>query len=67
LGVLLTTRLVCHLLILITLWWYMLECPAILFQSIKEENQAFTIRTNNQLFQVEKIIFLNFVLDVLSL
>jgi hypothetical protein len=29
-------------------WWYMLECPATLFQSIKEANQAFIIRTNVQ-------------------
>jgi hypothetical protein len=36
----------------------MLECPAILFQSIKEANQAFTIRTNSQLLLVEKIILI---------
>jgi hypothetical protein len=28
----------------------MLECPAILFQSIKEANHAFIIRTNIQSF-----------------
>jgi hypothetical protein len=44
----------------------MLEWPAILFQSIKEANQAFTIRTNIQLLQVKKRI-LNFVLGLLSL
>jgi hypothetical protein len=38
--------------------WYMLESPAILIQSIKEANQAFTIRTNIQSFQVEKIILI---------
>jgi hypothetical protein len=36
----------------------MLECPAILVKSIKEANQAFTIRTNSQLLQVEKIILI---------
>jgi hypothetical protein len=54
LGVLLTK----HRLILITLWWYMLECPATLIQSIKEANQAFTIRTSIQLFEVQKIILI---------
>jgi hypothetical protein len=28
--------------------WVSQECPAILFQSIKEANQAFIIRTNIQ-------------------
>jgi hypothetical protein len=37
----------------------MLECPAILFKSIKEANQAFIIRTNNQtLLDRENIFYL---------
>jgi hypothetical protein len=43
----------------------MLRCPSILFQSIKEANQAFIIRTINQHF-LEKIILI-FVLGLLSL
>jgi hypothetical protein len=34
----------------ITLWWYMLRCPSIIFQSIKEANQTFIIRTINRHF-----------------
>jgi hypothetical protein len=37
-----------------------------MFQSIKEENQAFIIRTINQHFLIEKIVLI-FVLDLLSL
>jgi hypothetical protein len=33
----------------------MLECPTILFQSIKEANQAFIIRTNIQTLQTKNI------------
>jgi hypothetical protein len=34
----------------------MLRCPFILFQSIKEANQALIIRTINQHFKIEKIV-----------
>jgi hypothetical protein len=44
----------------------MLECPALLFESLKEANQAFTISTIIQFLQVEKIILI-FVLGLLSL
>ena len=37
-----------------------------MFQSIKEANQAFIIRTINQLFLIEKIVLI-FVLGLLSL
>jgi hypothetical protein len=43
----------------------MLECPAILFQSIKEANQAFIIRAKHpNTLDREKIFF---VLGILSL
>jgi hypothetical protein len=45
----------------------MLECPAILFQSVKEANQAFITRTIIQSLEVKKIIFKFFVLGLLSL
>jgi hypothetical protein len=44
----------------------MLRCPNILFQSIKEANQAFIIRTINQHFLNRENSF-NFVLGFLSL
>jgi hypothetical protein len=43
----------------------MLECPTILFQSIKEANQTFIIRTNIQALLDKENIF--FVLGLLSL
>jgi hypothetical protein len=45
----------CHLLKLIHyLMWYMLRCPTILYQSIKEANQTFIIRTINLHFKSRK-------------
>jgi hypothetical protein len=44
----------------------MLRCPSILFQSIKEANQTFIIRTINQIFLNKENNF-NFVLGLLSL
>jgi hypothetical protein len=47
----------------------MLECPTILFQSIKEANQALIISTNivdreNKIFFVSGLLSLTGVLDV---
>jgi hypothetical protein len=44
----------------------MLRCPSILFQSIKEANQALIIRTINQLF-LSRENNINFILGSLSL
>jgi hypothetical protein len=44
----------------------MLRCPTIMFQSIKEANQAFIIRTINRLFLNRENSF-NLVLGSLSL
>jgi hypothetical protein len=44
----------------------MIRCPSILFQSIKEANQALIIRTINQHFFNRETSF-NFVLGFLSL
>jgi hypothetical protein len=44
----------------------MLRCPSIIFQSIKEANQTFIIRTINQYFLNRENSF-NFVLGFLSL
>jgi hypothetical protein len=36
----------------------MLRCPTIMFQSIKEANQAFITRTINQYFKIQKIFLI---------